>query len=225
MQKCVKSTQLCKYSKTSHVVLVWPWDNQRVKKIVWELKWSRSSPSVIVLESKNENKGTLYQNTVRQRRKIQQLSVNLYCLTKGRYLDDIPQGSTLCFYSKVFSSKGGPIIMPCLSLNVEFIYVLYSQKIWLAALFKYFKRENGNASWYARMYNVNDDAICCKTPPPNLNSPIFFMLSLGPNLKTANVSAYTVHFYVWNYLVCQIAYLRTFHTDVPGTYSQCTTIV
>ena len=44
---------------TSHVVMVWPGGNWRVKKIMWELKWSRSSPSVIVLESENGNKGTM----------------------------------------------------------------------------------------------------------------------------------------------------------------------
>ena len=51
-----------------HMVLVRPGDDQRVKKIVQELKWSRSSPSVVVLESKDGNKGTLHPNTVRQRK-------------------------------------------------------------------------------------------------------------------------------------------------------------
>ena len=36
------------------MVLVRPGGNQRVKKIVREPKWSRSSPSVIVLESEDE---------------------------------------------------------------------------------------------------------------------------------------------------------------------------
>ena len=44
---------------TSHVVLVRPGGDGRVKKIVREPKWSRSSPSVIVLESEDGNKGTL----------------------------------------------------------------------------------------------------------------------------------------------------------------------
>ena len=52
-----------------HMVLVRPGGNWCVKKIVWEPKWSRSSPSVIVLESEDGNKGTLHQNRVRQRRK------------------------------------------------------------------------------------------------------------------------------------------------------------
>ena len=54
---------------TSHVVLVRRGGDRRVKKIVREPKWSRSSPSVIVLESENGNKGTLHQKRVRQRRK------------------------------------------------------------------------------------------------------------------------------------------------------------
>ena len=51
------------------MVLVRPGGDRRVKKIVREPKWSRSSPSVIVLESKDGNKGTLRQKRVRQRRK------------------------------------------------------------------------------------------------------------------------------------------------------------
>ena len=51
------------------MVLVRPGGDRRVKKIVREPKWSRSSTSVIVLESEDGNKGTLHQNTVRQRRK------------------------------------------------------------------------------------------------------------------------------------------------------------
>ena len=52
---------------TSHVVLVRSGGDRRVKKIVQEPKWSRNSPSVIVLESENGNKGTLHQKRVRQR--------------------------------------------------------------------------------------------------------------------------------------------------------------
>ena len=77
----------------SHVVLVWPRGDRNV--IMQESKWSRPGPrgigptrrrscekdcaraemervsclSVIVLESKNGNKGTLHQKRVRQRRK------------------------------------------------------------------------------------------------------------------------------------------------------------
>ena len=69
---------------TNHVVLVRPGGDRkscvcesrngagtcptrrRVKKIVRE---RRSSPSVIVLESEDENKGTLHQKRARQRRK------------------------------------------------------------------------------------------------------------------------------------------------------------
>ena len=51
------------------MVLVRLGGEQRVKKIVQELKWSGSSLSVIVLKSENGNKGKLYQKTVRQRRK------------------------------------------------------------------------------------------------------------------------------------------------------------
>ena len=54
---------------TNHVVLVRPGGDRRVKKIVREPKWSRSSPSVIMLESEDGNKGTLHQKRVRQRRK------------------------------------------------------------------------------------------------------------------------------------------------------------
>ena len=32
-----------------------------------------------------------------------------------------------------------------------------------------------------RVHNVHDDVIRREVPPPNLNSPIFFMLGLGPN--------------------------------------------
>ena len=71
---------LSHHQTTSHVVLVQPRGdrkiakmeqgphgtgpsrgNQHVKKIVWDPKWSRSSPSVIVLESEDGNKGTLHQ--------------------------------------------------------------------------------------------------------------------------------------------------------------------
>ena len=41
----------------------------RVKKIVREPKWSRSNPSMIMLESEDGNKGTLHQKRVRQRGK------------------------------------------------------------------------------------------------------------------------------------------------------------
>ena len=54
---------------TSHVVLVRQGGDRHLKKIVRELIWSRSSPSVIVLESENGNKGTLHQKRVRERRK------------------------------------------------------------------------------------------------------------------------------------------------------------
>ena len=50
------------------MVLVQPGGNQRVKKIVQEPKWIRSSPSMIVLESQDGNKVTLHQKRVRQRR-------------------------------------------------------------------------------------------------------------------------------------------------------------
>ena len=40
---------------TSPVVVVRPGSNRRVKKIMQEPKWSRNTPSVIVLESKNGN--------------------------------------------------------------------------------------------------------------------------------------------------------------------------
>ena len=52
-----------------HMVLVGAGGDRRVKKIVREPKWSRSSQSVIVLESEDGNKGTLHQKRVRQRRK------------------------------------------------------------------------------------------------------------------------------------------------------------
>ena len=52
-----------------HLVLVGAGGDRRVKKIVREPKWSRSSQSVIVLESEDGNKGTLHQKRVRQRRK------------------------------------------------------------------------------------------------------------------------------------------------------------
>ena len=39
------------------------------EKIMQEPKWSGSGLSVIVLESENENKGTLHQKRVRQRKK------------------------------------------------------------------------------------------------------------------------------------------------------------
>ena len=54
-----------------HMVQVGAGGDRRVKKIVRELepKWSRSSQSVIVLESEDGNKGTLHQKRVRQRRK------------------------------------------------------------------------------------------------------------------------------------------------------------
>ena len=51
------------------MVLVRPGGNRRVKKIVREPKWGTSSPSVIMLESKDGNKGTLHQKRVWQRRK------------------------------------------------------------------------------------------------------------------------------------------------------------
>ena len=50
-------------------MLVQPGGDRRVKKIVREPKWSRSSPSVIVLEGEDGNKRTLHQKRVRQRRK------------------------------------------------------------------------------------------------------------------------------------------------------------
>ena len=40
---------------SSHVVVIQPGGDRRMKKIVREPKWNRSSPSVIVLESKNGN--------------------------------------------------------------------------------------------------------------------------------------------------------------------------
>ena len=40
-----------------------------MKKIMREPKWGTSSPSVIVLESEDGNKGTLHQKRVRQRQK------------------------------------------------------------------------------------------------------------------------------------------------------------
>ena len=43
-----------------HVVLVRRAGNRRLKKIVWEPKWSRSSPSMIVLESENGKKHLLF---------------------------------------------------------------------------------------------------------------------------------------------------------------------
>ena len=46
-----------------------PGGDRHVKKIVQEQKWSRSSSSVIVLESEDGNKGTMHQKRVRQRRK------------------------------------------------------------------------------------------------------------------------------------------------------------
>ena len=51
------------------MVLVGAGSDRRVKNIVREPKWSRSSQSVIVLESEDGNKGTLHQKRVRQRRK------------------------------------------------------------------------------------------------------------------------------------------------------------
>ena len=53
----------CRPQTTSHVVLVWPESDWRVKKIVRQLKWSRSNPSMIILESENGNKGTLHQKS------------------------------------------------------------------------------------------------------------------------------------------------------------------
>ena len=53
----------------SHMVLVRPGGDRRVQNIVREPKLSRSSPSVIVLKSQNENKGTLHQKRARQRKK------------------------------------------------------------------------------------------------------------------------------------------------------------
>ena len=52
-----------------HLVLVRSGGDQRVKKITREPKWSRSGPSVIMLESESGNKGTLHQKRVRQGRK------------------------------------------------------------------------------------------------------------------------------------------------------------
>ena len=51
-----------------HMVLVGAGGDRRVKKIVREPKWSRSSQSMIVLESEDGNKGTLHQKRARQRR-------------------------------------------------------------------------------------------------------------------------------------------------------------
>ena len=56
-------------NEASHMVQVGAGGDRRVKKIVREPKWSRSSQSVIVLESEDGNKGTLHQKRVRQRRK------------------------------------------------------------------------------------------------------------------------------------------------------------
>ena len=56
-----------------HVVLVRLGGDRHVKKIVQEPKWSGSGLSMIVLESKNGNKGTLHQKRVRQRRESDRL--------------------------------------------------------------------------------------------------------------------------------------------------------
>ena len=49
------------------MVLVQPGGDQRVKNIVRKPKWSGSSPSIIMLESEDRNKGTLHQKRVRQK--------------------------------------------------------------------------------------------------------------------------------------------------------------
>ena len=53
-------------STDHHVVLVQPGDDRRVKKIVQELKWSRSNPSVIAcyIGQKRKQTGTLHQKRV-----------------------------------------------------------------------------------------------------------------------------------------------------------------
>ena len=45
------------------------------------------------------------------------------------------------------------------------------------------------------MRNVYDDVICYEVPLPNLDSAIIFYAQFGakpPNLKTTNISGYTV---------------------------------
>ena len=56
---------------TSHVVLVRPGGDRRVKKIVQEPKWGTGSPSMIVLESEDRNEET---KRVRQRRESDRYS-------------------------------------------------------------------------------------------------------------------------------------------------------
>ena len=67
-QRMKKIVREPKWSR-GHMVLVWPGGNQLVKKIVRESKWSRSSPSKIMLERVNRTKGTLHQKRVRQKRR------------------------------------------------------------------------------------------------------------------------------------------------------------
>ena len=65
------------------MVVVQPGDDRHVTKIVREPKWSRSSPSVIVLESEDGNKGTSHQKRVRQRRKsLTDTRTTLYSLSE-----------------------------------------------------------------------------------------------------------------------------------------------
>ena len=70
-QEAIKRLCICESQNGTggHTVLVWPGGDRHVKKIVREPKWSRNSPSVIMVESEDGNKETLHQNRVRQRRK------------------------------------------------------------------------------------------------------------------------------------------------------------
>ena len=79
-----------------HTVLVGAGGDRRVKKIVRELepKWSRSSQSVIVLESEDGNKGTLHQKRVRQRRKsLTDTRMTLHSLPETLQTTALPSSS------------------------------------------------------------------------------------------------------------------------------------
>ena len=54
---------------TSHMVLVRPRGDGCVNKIKREPKWSKSSPSVIMLETENGNEGTLHQREYKGKEK------------------------------------------------------------------------------------------------------------------------------------------------------------
>ena len=90
--------------------VTWSGGDRRVKKIVRELKWSRSSPSVIVLESENGNKTSMtmtpqqhvslrLETRTTLRSFLETLQITVWCIQDYVSIMSLPLYFVLCMSS------------------------------------------------------------------------------------------------------------------------------